>query len=55
LSWILPKSTEVSWSLSQTMIHIRDKNYNQALHEFQVQKIWSGKFRIDGNRHVWNC
>lgn len=25
--------------LLQTMIHIRDKNYDQARHEFQVQKI----------------
>jgi hypothetical protein len=41
--------------LLQTMIHIRDKNYNQARHEFQVQKIRPGKSHIDGNRHVWNC
>ena len=28
--------------LLQTMIHIRDKNYDHAQHEFQVQKIRPG-------------
>ena len=41
--------------LLQTMIHIRDKNYDQARHEFQVQKIRPGKSFIEGNRYVWNC
>ena len=42
--------------LLQTMICIRDKNYDQARHELQVQKqIRSGKSHIDGNRGVWDC
>ncbi|MEF3088117.1 hypothetical protein, partial [Bacillus altitudinis] len=39
--------------LLQTMIHIRDKNYDQARHEFQVQKIRPGKSFIEGNKYVW--
>ena len=41
--------------LLQTMIRIRDKNYDQARHEFQVQKILPGEAGIDGNREVWDC
>ena len=42
--------------LLQTMISIRDKNYDQARHELQVQKqIRPGKSHIDGNRGVWDC
>jgi Ubiquitin carboxyl-terminal hydrolase len=41
--------------LLQTMIHIRDQNYDQARHEFQIKTIRPKKTKMDGNRDVWNC
>ena len=42
--------------LLQTMIRIRDKNYDQARHKLQVQKqIRPKTSHIDGNRDVWDC
>jgi hypothetical protein len=41
--------------LLQTMIHIRNQNYDQARHEFQIKTIRPKKTKMDGNRDVWNC
>ena len=41
--------------LLQTMICIRDKNYDQARHEFQMKNIRPQKTHMDGNRDIWNC
>jgi hypothetical protein len=42
--------------LLQTMIRIRDKNYDQARHELQVQKqIPPKSSNIEGNTDKWDC
>ena len=41
--------------LLQTMIHIRNQNYDQAGHEFQIKTIQPKKTKMDGNNNVWNC
>ena len=42
--------------LLQTMICIRDKNYDQARHELQVQKQIPPKTsHIEGNTDKWDC
>jgi hypothetical protein len=37
------------------MIHIRNQNYDQTQHEFQIKTIRPKKTKMDGNRDVWNC
>jgi hypothetical protein len=41
--------------LLQTLIHIRNQNYDQARHEFQMKNIKPKKISIDGNTENWNC
>ena len=41
--------------LLQTMVHIRNQNYDQARHEFQMRTILPKKTRTDGNTVNWNC
>jgi hypothetical protein len=37
------------------MIHIRNQNYDQARHDFQIKTIRPKKTKMDGNRDIWNC
>ena len=41
--------------LLQTMIHIRNKNYDQARHELQIKTLRPKRTRMDGNRDKWDC
>jgi hypothetical protein len=41
--------------LLQTLLHIRNQNYDQARHEFQMKNIKPKKTRMDGNTEKWNC
>ena len=41
--------------LCQTMNHIRNHNYNQAWHEFQVRRVRPTKTSIKWGRDFWDC
>ena len=41
--------------LLQTLIHIRNQNYDQARHDFQIKTKRPKKTTMDGNRDSWNC
>jgi hypothetical protein len=40
--------------LLQTLIHIRNQNYDQARHEFQMKNIRPKKTPMDGNKDKWD-
>jgi hypothetical protein len=41
--------------LLQTMVHIRNQNYDQAQHVFQMKTILPKKTHMDGNTVIWKC
>ena len=41
--------------LLQTLIHIRNQNYNQARHEFQVCRVPPKKTYLQGGIGFWDC
>jgi len=41
--------------LLQTMIHIRDQNYDQARHELQVKKVRPKKAYMEGGMDFLDC